>query len=229
MPHGRRTIATIALLACAGGVSTGVQDPPPEPATTGGPTDEPALPSLDDLLGLDGAGGATGDKQALDRQLSAREAGERFQQAVGLMGNAATRIADAGDVGLETQRMQEDILRKLDQVIEAAKQNQSSSSSSSKSSSSKSQQNQQQPDQSTQAGQQPGGQPGAQGDQDHMGPGLSGVQLNPGVAPDGVTWGNLPEREREAVSQGVSDRYSALYRRLTELYYRKLAEQERDQ
>jgi hypothetical protein len=195
----------------------------PAHAQTTQPTDGPSLPTLDDLLGIaDGESGELGD-EALERKLSAQEAGERFEQAVVLMGDAAGRISGSGDLGLQTQRIQEDILRKLDQVIEAAQQQQSGGGSSS-SSSSQQQQQQQQPNQSSQgqAAQQPGGEPG----EDNMPGASTDAQLNTGVAPDGVTWGNLPQRERDAVSQGVNDRYSALYRRLTELYYRRLAERE---
>lgn len=217
MRHGRWTIPTIALLACAAGAQPAGSEPSQDA--------EPALPSLDDLLGLETDGAGDLDDRDLQRQLSAREAGERFEQAVGLMGDASERLA-SGDVSVATQRVQEDILRKLDQVIEAAKQNQSQGGSSSSSSSSS--RNQQQPNQSSQSGQQPG-EPGSEPGESNM-PG-SNTDARPGaeVAPDGVGWGNLPQRERDAVSQGVSDRYSALYRRLTELYYRKLAEREGDE
>jgi len=185
---------------------------------------EPSLPSLDDLLGItDGESGEIGD-ESLERKLSAQEAGERFQQAVTLMGDAAGRIAQDGDLGLQTQRIQEDILRKLDQVIEAAQQQQSGGGSSSSSSSQNQQQQQQQPNQSSQGESQQSS--GKESGEANMPGASTDAQLNTGVAPDGVTWGNLPQRERDAVSQGVNDRYSALYRRLTELYYRRLAEQE---
>ncbi len=185
---------------------------------------EPTLPSLDELLGIaDGESGELDDR-ALQRKLSAQEAGERFEQAVVLMADAAERINNSGDLGLRTQRIQEDILKKLDQVIEAAQQQQSGGSGSSGSSSSRQQQQQQQPDQSSQnQGQQQGG---SESGGDNMPGASTDTRLKPGVVPDGVTWGNLPQRERDAVSQGVNDRYSALYRRLTELYYRRLAEQE---
>jgi hypothetical protein len=39
-----------------------------------------------------------------------------------------------------------------------------------------------------------------------------------------VEWGQLPPRVREAVRQGVKDPMSAAYRRLTQEYYRRLAE-----
>lgn len=214
LQHGR--VGILILASLAGSVWAVQPAAPPQPSSP---------PSLDDLLGLEEEAPPAEDpnQRSLERRLSAQEAGEQFQQAVGLMGDAAARLANS-DTGLQTQRIQEEILRRLDQVIEAARQNQGGGGSSSSSSSS--QRNQQQPDQSTQSRQ--SGQPGSDGESEHTGPELTGVEMNPGVAPDGVTWGNLPERDREAVTQGVSDRYSALYRRLTELYYRRLAEREED-
>jgi hypothetical protein len=38
-------------------------------------------------------------------------------------------------------------------------------------------------------------------------------------------WGRLPPRVREAVRQGFRDPMSAAYRRLTQEYYRRLAEE----
>lgn len=224
MLHGRNGILISAWIATAARAL--LAQPAPDPTESPSPAaTEPAVPSLDDLLGLDDAGTSeNANERALERKLSAKEAGEQFQQAVGLMGDAADRIGGR-DLGLQTQRIQEEIIKRLDQVIEAAKQNQGGGGSSR--SSSDPNQNQQQPNQSSQQQQQQG-QPGPSGESENMGPELTGTQLNPGVAPDGVTWGNLPDRAREAVSQGVSDRYSALYRRMTELYYRKLAEREGD-
>ena len=37
-------------------------------------------------------------------------------------------------------------------------------------------------------------------------------------------WGNLPPRLRDELLQGLEDRFSPLYRDLTELYYQRLAE-----
>jgi len=37
-------------------------------------------------------------------------------------------------------------------------------------------------------------------------------------------WGNLPERVRDVIRQGSRDRIASLYQRLTEEYYRRMAE-----
>ena len=46
------------------------------------------------------------------------------------------------------------------------------------------------------------------------------------VMEDGRTeWGALPARIRDLVQQGRRDRVSSLYQRLTEQYYRRMAEE----
>ena len=40
-----------------------------------------------------------------------------------------------------------------------------------------------------------------------------------------VEWGRLPDRVRDLIRQGRRDRISSIYRRLTEQYYRRLAEE----
>ena len=193
------------------------------------------LPSLDELLGLapPGSGEAPGvelpdaDRAALDRKLSAEDAAEAFQQAVQLMDQTADRLGDGRDPGLVTQRLQEDVVRKLDAVIAASMQNQSSSSSSSSSSSEQEQQNQPNQGQQQQQQQQDAQRDQREGDpQDGRPPGrqdgaLSSVQLN------AAAWGALPERLREALVQGSGDRFSSIYQTMTEQYYRRLAEEKR--
>ncbi|MCB9845824.1 MAG: hypothetical protein H6811_07575 [Phycisphaeraceae bacterium] len=196
------------------------------------PPEDSPLPSLDELLGLEEAplsdteeGSGAGrtlplDEAAqreLDRQLSGEQVGELFHQTVQLMGDAADRLELARDTGIATQRVQEDILRKLDQLIEAASQGQSQSQS---------RQQQQQQDAQNQAQQQQQNQPqNSQVQQAHEPPTLQGTQMTPGQAPDMASWGSLPERLRAALTQGTSDPVSVMYRALTESYYRRLAEQ----
>ena len=222
-----RTLALVTAI-CASVVCSAAQEP-----------DDP-LPTLDELLGLETEQPANPDGSpttenpniedpnaaALDKELDAvltpQQAGEAFTQAVQLMDQVAGRISDNNDLSIATQRLQEDILAKLDQVIEAANENNSNNSSSSSSSSQSSSEQQDQPDQ-----QQP-----QQGEGDQQNPSnQSGEESMPGGAsaanpPDGVSWGALPSRIRDALSQGISDKYSELYRTLTEQYYKSLAEDE---
>lgn len=188
-----------------------------------------SLPSLDELLGLEddssGEQPIVDPNQAeLDRVLSPQQAGEAFSQAVELMNQVSSRIAQSQDLSIATQRLQEDILRKLDQVIESANENESenngSSSSSSQSDSSQSQPNQQQ----NQDGQSETGEPSDSSGEASMPGGTRNAQPGDEIAPDGVGWGALPARFREALSQGIADQYSELYRSITEAYYKSLAE-----
>lgn len=192
------------------------------------------LPSLDELLGLAKPGEeATGTggvqlptepgRAALDEKLSAEEAAEAFQQAVKLMEQTADRLDPGHDLGLVTQRLQEDAVRKLDTVIAAAMQNQSSSSSSS--SSSQQQEQQQQPNQQQQQQQQSQSQENRQGEpQEGQPPGRQNGGLN-SVELNAAAWGALPARLRDALVQGSSDRFSSIYQTMTEQYYRRLAEE----
>jgi hypothetical protein len=217
----------------------GASSQPPPPAPTPPPAEPPPTPaqpkSLDDLLGL------TPDKPApnavakpappavdptraeLDKKLSPRDAADQFKQAVDLMGQTADRLQTSKDTGLATQRIQEDILRRLDMVIHSAQQQQQQSSSKSK--------QQQSPDQDQQ------GQQDQQQNQERQNassnpakdtinpPSRRDGALNPELTNRGQKWGDLPDRMREALLQGNSDKYSSLYHKYTEAYYRKLAEE----
>ncbi|MCA9287713.1 MAG: hypothetical protein KDA05_03960 [Phycisphaerales bacterium] len=240
-------IAAMGLTQPSGGAS-----PPASPTAPSAspPVERRALPSLDELLGLEapagerpgeGDGGADGatilpdaldpEREALDRLLSREEMGQALDQAVRLMDDTAARLNDARDVGLVTQRLQEDILARLDAVITSAEQQQSSSSSSSSSSQ---QQQQQQQQQANQPGQQNQNDPSGASDPssgenttEARPPGSREGPLAPPVGPDGGVWGRLPPRVRDSLVQGSSDVFSSVYRRLTELYYQRLAEEGR--
>lgn len=188
------------------------------------------LPTLDELLGTEGGASEGGDvvelpedagETELDRLLSGQEIVDEFRSAVDLMNRSAERLGSARDTGLTTQRMQEDVLRALDKLIADAQQRGQQSSSSSSSSS----QQQQQQGQQQQPGQQSSPQ-SSQGDNrgEANAPGRQDGALGPEQAADLAAWGNLPARFRDALVQGASDRFSATYRRLTEEYYRRLAE-----
>ncbi|MEM6460143.1 MAG: hypothetical protein AAF710_12210, partial [Planctomycetota bacterium] len=136
--------------------------------------------------------------------------------------------------------MQESILARLDQMIEAAeRQEASSSSSSSGGGSSGSSSNQDSAAENagqtpTPGGQQPG--PGQQAGEASRSAGENAGEFSPGqvgaVEPgQGVLdetrreWGNLPPRLREALTDGLDEPYSPVYRDETEGYYRALAEE----
>jgi hypothetical protein len=236
--HRSGYAACVAVLLGASVVHAQTQPAPAQP-----PAQQPnELPDLDSLLGIPSqapAPAATGDKPAeadsspapeasseLKRQLSAEEVSDEFQKAVGLMGDASKRLA-ARDAGLDTQRLQEDILRKLDALIEQAKQNQSSSSSKKKKQS-QSPSEKSQSAQSSQKGQKPGesARGANRGETDN--PAAQAAKPNALDPAPAAAWGNLPEHVRQSLVQGLSDKFSSLYQSVTEEYYRRLAEQPRE-
>lgn len=196
------------------------------------------LGSLDEALGLpegkktDDATPAdkvaTPEENELEEKLSDAEVQDKFIQAVRQMSETADRLDKVRDTGAVTQRLQQDIMRKLDTLINEMQRRESQSSSSS---SSRSQQQQQQQQQSQQPGQQQqqqqsqseqaataaggGNPPFREGQREH----LSSVR---------AAWGALPERLREMFMEGMDDYYSKLYESMTESYYRKAAESASD-
>jgi hypothetical protein len=227
-------VAAVALLALAAPAwpQDQPQSPPAKPVEPGTPASEPPKdpPTLDELLGIggeprpaEGEDVPPGDttRADLDRELSGKEAAEQFREAIGLMGETAERIKASRDTGLGTQRLQEDIIRKLDMVIRSAERQQSSKQQSS--SSSKAQDPKNQPSQQRQGSQGQQNQ-GENRDEREPPPRQEGA-LNPEIAARGAAWGALPERVRDALLQGNEDRYSAMYRKLTEAYYKRLAEE----
>lgn len=218
MKHAPPLLAAL-LLACVAAVAAALQ--PAEPRAD-------PVPTLDELLGLeDPAPPSPAPDPArtqLEERLSAEQIGETLERAVSLMGQTAARLTDAADPGIVTQRLQEDTLALLDKAIAAAQQNQQQGSPSS-ASSQQQQQQQQQPSQPQPA---PGSQAQAgEPDDANMPPGATGVNARPGQAAAGAAWGALPERLRGSLMQGLADRYSSIYERATESYYRRLAEEER--
>lgn len=199
-------------------------------AQEGQPSKDP-LPTLDELLGTEGGASGEGARadapdvtrdEELDRLLSGQEIVDEFRAAAALMDRSAERLSGARDTGIDTQRMQEDVLRRLDKLIADAQQRSQQNSSSSSSSSQQQQQQQQ--------SQQPRQDSSAQaGNRDNRGetdpPGRRDGPLGPERAADLAAWGALPARLRDALLEGSGDRFSATYRRLTEAYYRKLAEE----
>src|SRR5207248_7806931 len=146
--------------------------------------------------------------------LSPAEVTEAFEQAVQLMGQTAERLDKSRDPGLDTQRMQEDVIRKLDMLIDQAKKQQSKTKSKNKKpDQSQQQQQQQQSSQQNSKTNDPkqGGGPDLLTGATHASPGGSAV------------WGNLGPHERTAIIEGSTDQFSALYRTLTEKYYKRIA------
>ena len=214
--------------------------------------------SLDDLLGVPdtGAGGdaASADDAArreqekrLERSLDEASMQDLVRQALDGMKTASERLGEKGDAGLGTQRVQDEVVKTLQRLLEEAqKQQRQSSSSSSSSSSSRS--GSRSADSQGQQGKsgdpkERNGQDRASAKQRSQGArsdasstsgdsqGEPGSRDNEAIAEAGelsesrVEWGQLPERVRELVLQGRRDRVSTVYERLTREYYRRLAEE----
>jgi len=168
-----------------------------------------------------------------------------LQQALHDMEDASKQLR--ADAGLSTQRTMEQAMLKLDRLIaEAQKQQQQSSSSSSSSSSSQSQSGEQESSQQQGGSQQNAGQEnqsqagGQQGDQQDdpqnmANNGEAGINPNNRTNESGSPvrplkelgeeWGKLPARVRQDLQEGLDERFSPLYRDMTEDYYRRLAEE----
>jgi hypothetical protein len=222
-------LALAALLTATGfAAAQDTKQDAKQPEAKPAPAQPQHEPTLDELLGLPNAKPATpaakpGDQPAdrakaeLEQQLSPKEVSEAFEQAVTLMGQTADRLDSTHDTGLDTQRMQEDVIRKLDMLIDQAKKQQSQS----KSKKPKPNQGQQQQQQQQQSSQQnsktndpkQGGGPDLQTGATHATPGGTAV------------WGNLPEHVRNALVEGQTDSFSSMYKTLTQKYYERLAKE----
>ena len=215
------------------------QQPQTPPQTEPRPKPMPASePTLDELLGLPvKPAPAPADAPVTDPKPDPNDAVRRalqedakpagFEDIVQLMTSAGSRLSVAADPGLDTQRTQEDVLRKLDKLIAEAKKQQQQKKQKSKSKSKPQDspsEEQQQQQQSSQAQAQSAAQQTSSGG----GPARADGPLNTPLAGGEASWGNLPPHVRDALRQGSSDRFSSLYRALTEEYYKRLAEQPRN-
>lgn len=202
-----------------------------------------ALPGLDELLGIpkgdrpqtrpEGDPGPVGPDEAdphrmeLERALTDRQVSEMFQQAVQQMSDAADLLMVAGDVGIRTQRVQEDIITKLEALIDEAEKQASKQQSSSQDQQEEQQQQQQkvasqpQPEQSQDNEQRQGENRG-----ERTPPGFREGALPDVLDSARAAWGSLPARIREKLLQGTNDKFSSIYQSLTAEYYKRLAEQE---
>ena len=119
------------------------EEPGSDPAIENQPesADEP---SIDDLLGLDDDNDKPDDKpkpvdpdadhdhdvdpkltRDLDKALTGQQAADQFSQAIQEMEEVAIRLSDEADPGIDTQRMQDEIILKLEQIIASAEKSKS--------------------------------------------------------------------------------------------------------
>jgi hypothetical protein len=205
--------------------------------------------SLDELLGVpspsvgDAAGAAAADEgeeaKKLQRSLNESSIEDLVLKAIEGMRSASERLAGVGDAGIGTQRIQEDVVRTLDRLLEEAGKQKNR-----KASKGKQRQGSSQPRNSGDSEPpEPSGQQSARADAEQSSSSPSeatasgsrdqvGDETREEIAGSQgeldetrIEWGRLPERVRELVLQGRRDRVSTVYERLTREYYRRLAEE----
>lgn len=196
-------------------------------------TSQDSEPTLDDLLGLgddaeqtDGAGETEGAD--IHDQLNPEEAGggspiaKLFLDAVKAMDASATQLEDRWDAGLVTQRYQEEALLKLTMLIKQMQRKEQKPNQKQQQ-----QQSGKKPPENPSKGQkpQPGQVPGDQAAVSDSRPPRREADLDGAISESRLEWGNLPARVRDLLLQGRNESSASLYRRLTELYYKRLAEE----
>ncbi len=196
--------------------------------------DDDVPPSLDELLGIEEdeenvTAAEIAERQAeeeLQRRLNAQEITDAFEFAIHKMTLSAELLDERFDTGLGTQRVQEEVLAKLDQLIDEAKKQckgSGSGSGSSQGQRSKEQKPGKQggdPSQEKQRQDQPAGE-SKPGDP----PSPQQGDLNTVLQESRAEWGSLPQRVRDMLLQGREEKFSSLYEQLTREYYRRLAEE----
>lgn len=215
------------------------------------PADKPK--SLDELLGTGGgrppeakpaAGAATAPgepaappvdpvdaqrQEQLKRALTGKEAAEAFLEAVAQMSRSAKQLEESRDPGLDTQRMQEDVLAKLDLLLkQPPKKGKGQGSSSSQQQQAEGQPKNAPPNQKPAGANQRkerSNQPASDSSPDAPAPPSQQASLEQALESAGAEWGNLPPRLRDMIRQGLREPASGLYQRLTEEYYKRLAEE----
>lgn len=261
-------IITAAFVwVCAVQTSGGIQNqkaPDPQRVQKAPQADAPAADtskkeeekSLDDLLGIgegdtkkasDESGRA--QKETLKRTLSEQEAKDTLEATIDAMHRSASLLGE-NESGTAVQRVQEDVLARLNTLIQSAQQQQQQQQSSSSSSSSGSQaksSSQSKGDKgksqsATQAseeqrraeakrraeqaaGKPQNGQQNPTGDQAGESPPSVDAVKGGVIQETEEEWGNLPPRTREIIRQGVREKMSSVYRRWTEAYYRRIAQE----
>ncbi len=230
MPLTAGALALGLLMQAAPPASPDAPEPAPGEETA---EDEDRGPSLDDLLGLETGPDDAADQAAqqnreeLERRLSDEAISDVFMIALEKMELSANLLDIDLDSGLGTQRVQQDVLAKLDQLIDLAKEMSSKQQTSSSSSQSGSGQgSKSKPSPKKTAGE--GAQQRADGEQNGEGadapPGREG-DINTMLEETESEWGHLPARLREMLEQAQNGYISGLYRKLTEEYYKRLAEE----
>ncbi len=224
--------AILAAVLAAPGAAGPLQEKPAEGAEKPGVPPGTRPPSLDELLGLDEEGTADGaadaaardSRQELDRALSGRELADAFVVALEKMEISADLLDVRFDAGLGTQRLQEEILARLDELIDAAKKQMAGCGGPGMTTSGSRGERPGEPPPSGRPGQSARSSSGENRGEGEPPPPVQG-DINTVIQESRSEWGHLPERVRDALRQGQGGYFSSLYKKLTQEYYIRLAEQ----
>jgi hypothetical protein len=165
--------------------------------------------------------------ERLIRQATGQEDGGLMGRIMDLMSQAAGRLKREFDPGQTTSRVQQEIIDKLDEAIAAAQRRRSRASG-----------QQQQVSDKRRAQPKSGDseQDASEAEEDMP----SETSATPGQAQSGRTagtgrlrefrrgWGNLPQRDRDEILQGIDEEILEKYRPLIEDYFRALAEDQEE-
>lgn len=152
-----------------------------------------------------------------------------MEKIIRLMDQTARRLEVGFDSGEETQALQEEVLKQLDNAIKlAAAQTRKSSGQQKKSESDRRRRKEQNQDRKSNESRntEVDSKKGESSETAPSGrkPTAGGPGDGEGSAESRRGWGNLPQRERDEVIQGAGERYLERYRRWIEQYYRALQE-----
>ncbi len=194
--------------------------PPPsmDPVTTTRATEDPSrdgLADLDELLGLDRNPEIIPDVDEMELPDDVPQGLDVLVDAIRGMNEAAQRLENES-TGVQTQRIQQDVIDELDRLIETAERQERNSSGSSEGMESNPGSMDRQQTGSTSSS--PSESDGGQIVLDSENPNLSEP-----IDELGTEWGALPDRVRRMLQQGRRDEYSSLYEQMTIEYYRRLA------
>jgi hypothetical protein len=165
------------------------------------------------------------------------ESVDAILKAISEMEQAGQRLRTRQDAGIDTQRIQESVLKRLDQAIAIAQkqkqdqqQQQKQKGAGQQKQENGSQQNQPQQKPGEQQANKPGEkQPSNEGNKnEQVSPEKVGATAGGPIEESRIEWGRLPARIRGELDQGLAEKFSPLYKKLTEAYYRRLAEEGKD-
>ncbi|MDG2054078.1 MAG: hypothetical protein P8J86_05160 [Phycisphaerales bacterium] len=235
------TITTMSVVAWSAPNVVPETDQPQEDQELKAPTEdtppkEETPATLDELLGIQNDNKEAPEDAArldqdedLDRELEEASMQDNFSVAIEKMEISANMLGSRHQSGLGTQRIQEDILKRLEYLMDQAKEQQSMQSQSSQQSSSQSKPSQEdlsQPQEGQQQQQAQNQQAPGQGESNGQTPPKQEGDINSNLEEQQREWGMLPDRIREQLLQGRNEAFSRLYEKMTRSYYRLLAEEE---